>query len=87
MRLIAIALNVLLLTTASVLLWRNGFPELEDADFWLAAMVLLAPISSLAAIWTTTTSRSLAGLYFQRKALEEEAKIAELKNRVRAPQQ
>jgi hypothetical protein len=83
-RLIAIVSNVLLLATAFVLLWNNGLPDFDDDDFFLAILVLIAPFSSLSAILRAPSSRSLATLYLQRKALEEEAKIAALKANAQA---
>lgn len=75
MKLIAMALNVLLIVATIYLFATKGAPNKNE--IFLVIMLFAAPISSLVAL-SLKGGDSWLGLYFKRKALEEKKKIEEL---------
>lgn len=72
MRLFALVLNAALLACIGFLFYKHGLPRGEDS--WVLSLATAAPVVSLIALWLLP-SKNLLGLYLQRKALEEQAKI------------
>jgi hypothetical protein len=79
MKLLAIILNVSLLLVVTGALLINGVGSDVSAWAWLLlSLAYAAPITSLGCLLTSGES-GLVSLYFQRKALEEQKKINELR--------
>lgn len=79
MRITSIILNTLLLITVILLITDEGWPD----EFWYQVMVIIffaAPVLSLFTLFRISSSSkdSWLSLYFQRKRLEEKAKIDKL---------
>lgn len=76
MKYIAILLNFVLICLAVFILCEEGFPNNTFNSFVFFSF-LCAPIASLIVI-LGSNDKSLIGLYFKRKALEEQKKIEQL---------
>ena len=75
MKWIAIGLNLLLIMMVVYEFATKGAPGKNE--FFLVALLVAAPISSLVAL-SLKESESWLGLYFKRKRLEEKVKIENL---------
>lgn len=78
MKYAAILLNLLLLGTAVFLTIKSGMPSTDE--YFIFFIILAAPIASLVAL-LVGHEKSLIGLYFKRKALEEQKKIEQLQGK------
>jgi hypothetical protein len=78
MRVLAIIANFGLLGFTAYEFLSHGLPT-TGSDWGIFAFLVIAPIFSLVALFTTQESKSWLALFLKRKALEEQKKIDELK--------
>lgn len=81
MRTLATILNSCLVLLLSFFLFQKGAPD-ESDEILLVSLAFAAPISSLIAIYLERGNRSdgLVSLYFERKRLEEQQRINQLRS-------
>ena len=75
MKWVAVVSNVVLVLTLGFLLWTKGMPSDEEISIFM--ILFTAPILSLIALLRIGGNNWL-GLYFKRKALEEQKRINDL---------
>jgi hypothetical protein len=81
MRLLAIALNLALVVTLICLIADSGMPR-EGKETALMLLFAVTPLVNLGILFSqrgSSKSKGLLALYLERKALEEQKKIADLK--------
>ena len=81
MRIIGIILNIALLIAVISIIVDDGWPR-KLYEQLLISLFFITPIANLFALWGHQSSNNdnWISLFFQRKSLEEKAKINKLKN-------
>jgi len=62
-------------------LFLGGSGNSSGRDIFLLAIFLALPIVNLTALWMSREHRNIVSLFFERKRLEQEIKIAELRKK------
>ena len=78
MRTIAIFANFGLLGITGYELLAHGLPARAD-EWWLLTFLIVAPVFSLIALFSSKESKGWLALFLKRKALEEQKKIDGIK--------
>lgn len=80
MKTIAILVNVVACTFMLLSVLVNGKPS-SVADYFFLAVAFCFFALNIVALWRTTGYRDVISLYIERKKIEQEIKIAELRKR------
>ena len=81
MKFIAILLNVGTLTYIGFALSMEGFPAVDDPEFFVAILWIVTPLFTLLAFFFGGLD-SWCSLYFRSKAAEERVRLAELEDKL-----
>lgn len=83
MKTLTILFNLGQLVFVAAMLLEKGMPSIDDGDFWIFLLLTVVPVASIIALvrsrYLEGAPKSLLALYFLRRRLEEERRIAELK--------
>lgn len=81
MRILSILLNIILIAIVIFMVADNGWPRNIEEQL-MVCVFFATPVFSLITFWglQSDSSDSWISLYFQRKKLEEKAKLKKLKN-------